>query len=96
MTFAFLRAFAHMRHRAAMAGDPTLGPGFVLDGLVIEDSAFDFKQQSNLVPTFVVPVTSIWSHCIVVPLPMEAGRRRRVTLRPTHLIFPVRREPNRP
>jgi hypothetical protein len=92
----FLRTFAVRRVRTQMAHDPSLGSDFVLDGLVIGDTAFDFEDQSNLIPQFVVPITDIWSHCIVVPNPHEDSRvRGRTTVSASHLIFPVRREPYR-
>jgi hypothetical protein len=93
---AFVRAFTHRPVRGARAYDPSLGQDFVLDGLVIGESDFDYRDKSNLVANYVVPVIKIWSNCIVVPLPDEGrGSRSTVALRATHIVSPTRREPRR-
>jgi hypothetical protein len=92
VSFAFMRVFDNHKVQGHRAQDPTLGVHFVLNGLEIGDSALDCSPP-NLVPAFIVPITSIWSNCIMAPIPPPEGRRRqRATRSASHIIIPVRRE----
>jgi hypothetical protein len=94
LTVVFLRTFPERRVRQHMARDSSLGPDFVLTGLVIDDTSFDFNDESNLTSQYVVNVTDVWSHCLVVPYPPQGRNSRNRVQQPiSHLIFPVRREP---
>jgi hypothetical protein len=93
--FAFVRVFPYHPVRASAARDDNLGRAFVLDGLYISGGAFDFNSDVNWEPDFIVPITSIWSLCIVVPWvgAEESIQQRSITGRASHIILPLRREP---
>jgi hypothetical protein len=80
--FAFLRTFPTRYVRSNMGED------FVLNGLDIPEDAFEFFPFVEKDPDFVVPITSIWSQCIVIPW---VGAESHTGLVP-HIIFPTRRD----
>jgi hypothetical protein len=85
LQYALLRTFPHQVLRSEMRYDRNLGDFFVLHGLEIKQAALNSNRDrpSNLQADCVVPVSCIWSRCIVVPSPVSVRY---------HIIFPVRRE----
>ena len=87
---AFLRVFESLTLRTSMARDVNLGTDFTLNALAIGDGSFNFAVGSNWTPNKLVPITRIWSNCIVVPWPIKITHRTETGA--THIVLPVRRQ----